>query len=390
MTVRWVIGSWGEACGPRPSGGGDRGGVVTIEEQGGELVFVGEGSRFSTEQCWQMHPALSRQSHSKGAGNWKTTCRSAPKDARQEILQTTVSANGDVISLQESGQYQFVVQGQTCAASSGRWRTYRRVVDAPSPPPVEPTPASARNPCAEPGPPARIEVRPSRKLMRAGESFQFRASVFDARGCSLGTPVSWQLSPEGPDASIDAGRLTVASGAADAELSVTATAASQSVRAAVDIVSDERYAALLASGDFDADGASSQAATATITAGSLGARAADGDSAATERKRAFVILVGGIALVFAVLGAWLLRRGRRSAARLPARAKTLPDTGTVVFTGDDAIGDLPRRLDATRLEPEAAPAPKPTSVCPVCGTMYDAREARACPKDGAQLLPINA
>ena len=39
MTVRWVIGSWGEACGPRPSGGGDPGGVVTLEEQGGELVF---------------------------------------------------------------------------------------------------------------------------------------------------------------------------------------------------------------------------------------------------------------------------------------------------------------------------------------------------------------
>jgi hypothetical protein len=393
MTVRWVIGSWGEACGPRPSGGGDQGGVVTVEEQGGELSIAGEGSRFSTEQCWQMHPALSRQNHSKAAGSWKTTCRSAPKDARQEILQTTVSVNGDVISLQESGQYQFVIQGQTCAASSGRWRTYRRVVEAPPPfePPRAPVAPAARNPCADPGPPARIEVRPSRKLMRAGESFHFRASVFDAQGCALGTPVAWEISPEGADVSIDAGRLTVARGAADAELSVTATAASQSLRVAVDVVSDERYAALLASGNFDADGASSEAATATITSGSLGAR--DGVSSSggpADRKWTFVGLVSVIALVFALLGAWLLRRGRRGGPSLPTRTRTLPDTGTVVFTGDDAIGDPPRRLDATRLEHEAAPAPKPTTVCPVCGTMYDTRGARVCPKDGAQLLPINA
>jgi hypothetical protein len=233
-------------------------------------------------------------------------------------------------------------------------------------------------------------VRPSRKLMRAGESFHFRASVFDAQGCSLGTPVAWRLSPEGLGASIDTGQLTVARGAADAELSVMATAASQSVRDAVDVVSDERYAALHASGDFDAEGASSEAATATITAGSLGAREGVGDAAPSDRKWAFVGVVSVIALHFAVLGVWLLRRGRRRGARPPARARSLPDTGTVVFTGDDAIGDPPHRLDATRLEPEAALAPKPTTVCPVCGTMYDTRGARVCPKDGAQLLPINA
>lgn len=391
MTVRWVVGSWGEACGPRPSGGGDPGGIVTIAERDGELIIEAEGSRFSTEQCWQMHPALARHQHSKAAGSWKTTCRSAPKDARQEILQTTVSASGDVISLQESGQYQFVVQGRTCAASSGRWRTYRRLVEAPPPAAPPPTPA-VRNPCATPGPPARIEVRPSRKLMRAGESFHFRASVFDAQGCSLGSPVTWQLSPESSDVSIDAGRLTVPPGAADAELSVTASAANQTVRVAVDVVSDERYAALLASGKFDADGASSEAATATITSGSLGARQGAGPSTGetSDRKWAFVVIVSVIALSFALLGAWLLARHRRRSAQPSARFRTLPDTGTVVFTGDDAIGDRPRRLDATRLEPAAAPAPKATTVCPVCGTMYDIRGARVCPKDGAQLLPINA
>jgi hypothetical protein len=392
MTVRWVIGSWGEACGPRPSGGGDQGGPVTIEERGSELVISGQGSAFATDQCWQMHPGLSRQSHAASGGAWKSTCRSAPGDARQEILQTSVSAAGDTISLQESGQYQFVVRGQTCAASSGRWRTYRREPAGP-PPPFEPptTPAPAvRNPCATPGVPARIEVRPSRKLMRAGESFSFRSSVFDLQGCSLGTPVAWSVSPESASASVEGGRLTIAEGAPDAELSVTATAASQSLRVLVEVVSDERYAALLASGNFNAEGASSEAATATITAGSLGARPGVSNPGFSDRKWTFVGLVSAIALVFALLGAWLLRRARRAAALPAPLGRPWRDTGTVVFTDEDSSREPPRNLQATRLEVPAPPAPKPATVCPVCGTMYDTRGARVCPKDGAQLLPINA
>lgn len=387
MTVRWVVGSWGEACGPRPQGGGDEGGEVSIEERGGELVITSEKGTFSTGQCWQMHAALEPQAHTRSGNVWKTTCRTAPSDRRQEALQTSVSASMDTISLHEAGQYQFAVGGQTCAASSGRWRTYRRVVASA---PVEPR-RPAPGPCASPGPPARIEVRPSRKLMRAGESFSFRASVYDAQGCSLGAPVAWSLSPEGAEATIQAGRLSIVQGAADAEIGVTATAASQSVRASVDVVSNERYAALLASGDFDADGASSDAATATITAGSLGARQGSEAESPSDRKWTFVGLVSAIAVVFAVLGAWLLRRARRASVRPVPRGRPLPDTGTVVFAGDDTLGELPQRLDATRLETSgAAPAAKPGTVCPVCGTMYEGRGQSVCPKDGAQLLPINA
>jgi hypothetical protein len=400
MTVRWVVGSWSEACGPRPSGGGDSGGDVTIEERGNELVIKAASGTFSTAQCWQMHPGLEATSHAASPGVWKTTCRTAPGDARQEILQTTLNVSGDVLSLQESGQYQFVIQGQTCAASSGRWRTYRRgapAVPAPveTPVPVQAPPVvkppSAPSPCASPGPPARLEVRPSRKLMRAGETFHFRSSVFDAMGCSLGTPVAWSVASEDGTATIDNGRLTLAEGAADGELRVTATAANQSVRVSVDVVSGDRYAALLASGDFNAEGASSEAASATITSGSLGARAGAVSAGTSDRKWTFVGLVSAIALLFALLGAWLLRRGQRAARRPVPLGRTLPDTGTVVFTDEDAAGALPRRYDATRLEPAAPlPASKPTTVCPVCGTMYDTRGIRVCPKDGAQLIPINA
>jgi hypothetical protein len=381
---------------------------VTIEERGGELVITGGTERpaFSTDQCWQMHPGLSAQSHTASAGIWKTSCRTAPNDARQELLQTTLSLAGDVLSLQESGQYQFVVQGQTCAASSGRWRTYRRVAAAPAPVeapvPVQAPPAArppASNPCASPGAAARLEVKPSRKLMRAGDSFHFRAIVSDAQGCSLGAAVTWSVSPEDAGATIDNGRLTIAAGAADGSLRVTASVGSQSVRVNVDVVSDDRYAALLASGAFNAEGASSESVSATITAGSLGARAPGPSAAGADRKWTFVGLVSAIALLFAFIGAWLLRRGRRAARRSVALGRTLPDSGTALFTGDE-FGGLalpaegrrgPRRLEATRLEgAETASANKPATVCPVCGTLYDTRSVRVCPKDGAQLLPVNA
>lgn len=381
MTVRWVIGSWSDACGPRPSGGGDAGGIVTIEERGSELVIAGDGGAFSTEQCWQMGPGLERQSHSANPGVWKTTCRTSPKDARQELLQTTLSLSGGVLSLQESGQYQFSVRGQTCAASSGRWRTYRRL---PATPPPAPQPV---RPCATPGPATRLEVRPSRKLMRAGESFHFRASQYDAQGCSVGGPVEWSVSPEGA-ARIDAGRLTLPAEAPDAQLQITATAAGQSVRATVDVVTDDRYAALLATGKFDADGSSAE----VVTSGSVGTGAPTEADGRSDRKWTFVGLVSGIALLFALIGAWLLGRAHRNAAKA-ARARRKPmSSGTAVYPGDDVIAAPRRRpLEATRLEqPHPEPAGKPATVCPVCGTMYETRSARNCPKDGALLLPINA
>lgn len=401
MTVRWVIGDWGAACGPRPAGGGDSGGAVTIEERGTELVISGGGRGYSTEQCWEMHPGLVRQSHSGGRREWKTTCRTPPNDSRQEILQTTVTATDDVISFQESGQYQFAVQGQTCSASSGRWRTYRRggAAAQPAPPAAVPPAELAPRPpvenrCKAPGAPARIEVRPSRKLMRAGESFQFRATVLDGRGCVARAPVSWELLPPDSSAKLDAGQLSINEGAPDAELVVVATAASQSVRVNVDVVSNERYATLLASGGFDAEGASAEAATAIITSGSLGAQQVAEEPERSGRKWTFVGLVSVIAALFAAMGVWLVRRANRNSARERGRGNTSGDGGTVVFEAEDAVGDAPRGKlpDATRLEPFAAapPAPQAATVCPVCGTLYDAKDLKACPKDGARLLPINA
>ncbi len=397
MTVRWVVGEWGEACGPRPSGGGDGGGAVTIEEQGSELRITGPGKTYSTEQCWAMHPELARQSHTGAGRSWKTVCRTGPNDARQEILTTTITATDEVITFQESGQYQFSIQGQTCSASSGRWRIYRRQQLTPAQP-VPPEPVARprpENPCAEPGPPARLEVRPARKLMRAGDTFQFRAAVSDARGCPVRVPVSWELAPSDGPAQISEGSLSIAAGAPDTRLGVTATAASQTVRVDVEVVSDARYSALLATGDFDAEGASADAASATITAGSIGAQQSGGESERPQRKWTFVGLVIVIAVVFAGVGTALWRRAVRAAQeRRKARAALRAGSGTVALDGDLGSRWNPgvTAPEATRLEPDwKAVAPvKAKTVCPVCGTLYEVKDLKACPKDGAQLLPVNA
>jgi hypothetical protein len=395
MTVRWVIGEWGEACGPKPNGGGDGGGVVTIEEQAGELSIKGADRAYVSSQCWDENPQLARQTHSALQRAWKTTCRTPRNDGRQQILQTSISATDDVISFQESGQYQFTIRGQTCAASSGRWRTYRRLgaelVAPPPEVPLEPRPAA--NPCATPGLPARIEVRPARKLMRAGESFEFQVAVFDARGCAARTNVTWEVAPPGSPVQLAEGLLAVPEGAGDAELEIVATAANQSVRVKVDVVSNERYAALLAGGNFNADGASKDAQTATITSGSLGAQV-PAQAEPHGRKWTFVGLVSAIALLFGLLGAWLLRRANRQAAAVAAERTASLGSGTALFPGDRTALERPasRISDRTRLEPVsrmATPA-QPKLVCPVCGTMYEGKDLRACPKDAAQLLPINA
>lgn len=419
MTVRWVVGDWGETCGPRPSGGGDPGGAVRIAERGGELFITGGSRDFSTDRCWAMHPGLVRRNHARGERTWKTTCRTAANDARQEVLETTITLAGDTLTFSERGQYQFSLQGQKCAASSGRWRTYRRSIE---PPPAQPassegepgTASSSRSetrPCARRGPPARIEVRPSRKLMRPGESFRFRALVRDARGCPLSAGVEWALEPPRDDLSLDQGTIEVAPDARDAAVSVVVTAASQSVRAGLEVVSEERYAALLASGDFNADGASERASMAVITSGSIGAREAApvGES---SRKWEFVGVVSGIALLFAILGAWLLRRASR-ARRPPAAvaATRLSDAGRSSDVGattrwtleeDSSLEGATRPtrsapLDQTRLETtsELADGARPPRVnarwvCPACGSLYEQESMESCPKDGARVLPVNA
>jgi hypothetical protein len=144
-------------------------------------------------------------------------------------------------------------------------------------------------------------------------------------------------------------------------------------------------------------GASIAPATATITEGSLGAQSAVTEGAAPGRKWTFVALVSVIAVSFGMLGAFLLSRANRQRQAAGAPRAATVDLGTVVFSGE---GQAPPPAaptgDATRFEPLSQPAPmvapvvSAAMVCPICGTLYPSRDLKTCPKDGAQLLPVNA
>jgi hypothetical protein len=407
MTVNWKIGDWGAACGPKPSGGGTPAGTVTVTQQGSELVLSGAGRTYSTRECWEQFPGLTVTSHSVGGRTWRNTCRTPPKDPRQANLVTTVSATNAQIAFDETGQYQFVIQGQNCTASVRRTRFLRPLstsAQAPSPaasaPATKAAPPATESKCRTPGPPARLEVRPSRKLMRAGESYAFRAIVMDARGCAVEANAAFRVAggPEGVTVT-EAGRVAVPEATPEGEVKLVASAAGRSVTVAVEVVSRERYDALLAEGRFDESGASAEAAVVKLETSSIGAKETVVRDDAERHRTLFVALVGGAALVLGLVGFVLVQRSRRSnlrersgeppASRRPAPARGV-SAGMVCPTCRDEFpaGAQFCAKDGNRLVPlgtsgELGPS---GAVCPVCGQGYDPGVA-LCPKHDEALVP---
>lgn len=420
LTATWNIGDWGSACGPKPSGGGLGSATVVVTDTGGELVINGSGRVYTTRECWEEYPGLSRTSHTAGSRNWRTTCRTPASDPRQASLVTTVTASDNQIIFDEAGQYQFVIQGQNCTASVRRSRFFHRIAtsppaassDAGAPAPTsvpaaavsvakkeEPATATRTSACATPGPPARIEVRPSRKLIRPGESFVFKASVVDARGCSLGITPSFR-SVNGPESVsvASSGRVEVAPDAPEGDVQLVAVVGNRNVGVMLEVVSKERYDALLAEGGFDPSGASAETAVARLESGSVGARTTVVEDDSAQRRTLFVAVVGGAALLLGLLGLVLVRRGRQKAvasqpaplspARSPRSAK--PERPMVCPTCREEYPALAQFCpgDGNRLVPlEAAGSVGPSgSVCPVCGQGYDPGVA-VCPKHDEPLVP---
>ena len=426
LTEAWTYSSWGEACGPKQPGQGSGGGSVQIREQGGELSILGAGRAFSTAECWEQMPGLARTSHSASGGGrfWRTRCSNPANDPRHATVTTTIQASDSAISLSEVGEYQFLIKDTTCTASVSRSRSYslvKREGDeppvasavpvasasaAPKPPPEpksEPKPA-AKCAAGSAGEPARLEVHPARKLLRAGERFAFRAAVLDAEGCPTGARPTWSLAP-GPiaaRASIDAaGALTVEAGAAEGKLEVVASILGKSVTVPVEVASADHYDALLAARGVES-ASDDDAAVAMIATGTIGGRTAVADDLARERKTTFLAIVVGLSLVLGFVGLVLVRRGRRSEPAVEA-----PDEGE---------GGAPREEGQTEVEsssgndPAAAVAPVPPAglasppakiapatprkaasrgkICPTCGERYP-NEAVFCGKDATSLVLCN-
>jgi hypothetical protein len=420
LTEAWAVGNWGEACGPKPAPKGAGGGSVQIREQGGELTILGAGRAFSTTECWEQMPGLQRTSHSQAGGgrSWRTRCNTMPNDPRRATIATTIQATDNSISLTETGQYQFIIQNTNCTASVTRTRSFslvRREGEAPPAPSASasasaakasPSP-SAKAPPSEPRPaprctgpagaPARLEVNPSRKLLRAGERFTFRAVVLDESGCPTGEKATWAIAP-GPLAAMatvePSGTVTVAGDAGEGKVDLTASAFGKSVTVSIEVARPEDYDALLADRGLNEAGEQDDAAVAVIATGTIGGRTAVAEDVARQRKLTFVAIVSAVAAVLGFIGLILMRRGRRIEA---AAEPESPDSDEAAASERQAP---PAPAEPAAPPPEAGPAllspavrraKKPADrgkICPTCGERY-AAEAMFCGTDATKLVPLN-
>jgi RNA polymerase subunit RPABC4/transcription elongation factor Spt4 len=413
LTVNWQIGDWGKACGPLPSGGNEAGGPVTISQKGNELTIVGAGRTYTTGECWEPYPGMQRISHSASPRSFQNVCKTGAADPRQAKLVTTITATDTRIGFDETGQYQFVIEGQNCTASVRRTRSYSLVSregDA-SPPassaapaaspaaPAKPAPRPARD-CENPGLPERLEVRPSRKLMRPGEAFDFRTSVIDAHGCPVPVTPTWRLLSGGAALSITApGRVSASPNAGESKATLEVTLGDRSVRVEVEITSKERYDALLQAQGLDQSGESQDAAVLRVTSESMGAREVVARDEAPNRTRWFVGIAGGCALLLGLLGLILIRRSRN--APISSRDAGVPSPQPVSPSSPPPGSmkacptcreEFPPMAefcpnDGNRLVWQTSLGAGPGgSVCPVCGRGFNPGTT-ICPEHGEELVP---
>jgi hypothetical protein len=372
MRVQWAIGEWGEACGPKPSAKGESGGFVSVEQTGGELSITGNARPFSTSNCWERYPGLSRVSHSGGVRSWRSVCKTAKTDSRQATVITTVTASDTTIRFDETGQYGYVIHGQDCAASSRRTRTYRLVerqsteviasADIKNDSALQAVtqlPRGAQVRCAKVGPVASLEVSPQSGWLHPGRTLDFRAVARDAAGCVVGRPnLTWRVEGNWPSAELSpAGVLTVAESTPHGELPIVVEAGKVRQTLSVQIVSEERYEALLAAPPspalLEANGSEAVAAAVDSTP-------AVAEDRATRRKYWFAAIVALTAGVLGALGAIVMRQAKRM-TRAP---KVIPTT------------------------PSNDREPAVRKICPTCGSMYGS-ESEFCGKDGSFLVRAN-
>jgi hypothetical protein len=362
VSENFTVQEWSAACGPAPvSGTMLGGGPVTVTGGGGELQISGGRRTLRTDQCLDPMPTLARNVHTQDARAWRTRCSTPPGDPRHAVVNTAyfVASGDSAISVAETGRYEFTINDSHCVADVRRGASLSRTLAAtsgaatpadsataatsaspeaptalPSPttPPRAEATAAPRADCATPGDAARLEVRPSRKLLKLGDAFAFHASVLDANGCPTGTPIQWAIGPvvfkdgqaHGGAPAIDAsGHLTIPpSDFTEASFDVVATAAGKSAHASVEVSSPADYEALLAQSGLGPTGERDEPAVALLATTSIGSENARAEDGARKRRLIFIGVVGGLTLlllVVAVVGASRSRKGRKVEAAAEAR-----------------------------------------------------------------------
>jgi hypothetical protein len=380
-----------------------------LRSEGGELVIDAGQRTFRTDRCLDPIPTLVAvpSAHWVGPKAWRTRCATPLGDSRRATLNTAFFLTaGDALSIAETGRYEFSVKGTQCVADVTRQASLRRVAPAVMPSSTAASgaattglPSAASHPgrmdaedCSAPGAPDRLEVRPSRKLLRVGDHLVFRAVVLDAAGCRTATPIRWSLDfpassvPSRLQPSIDAsGELTVPSDSSSgATFAVVATAAGRSTRASIQVTSAADFDALLARSGLGPNGENEQPAVANLGTTSLGATDVRIRDGAERRRKLFVKVIAALSSALAILAVIVALRSRR--ARLVERnVRTLRQERLQSFEKSKREREERQALDM-QAQRESVPAGSPGGVCPTCRRGFSP-DIHVCPEHGENLVP---
>lgn len=424
LSEEFTVQQWLPGCGPEPksarTGGGE---IIALRAEGDELAFVGGGRVFRTNQCYDPMPNLNRETHLREANGktWRTRCTTPANDPRKAILNTLVVVSSDThVDVVETGRYEITLENGRCMADVKRTRSFDIVRDeAPATPAAATTsqPAATATPkepkpgaCESPGAPSRLEVRPSQKLLRTGETFAFRPVVLDDKGCATKTNTTWQVSSsdDGKGVSVDKdGKVTVAGDAPEGTVEIVATAAGKSTRVSVQITQPVHYDDLLARSGLNDAGENDAVSAVTIGTTSIGAGEGRVEDRSKSRRLVFIAIVGGVLVVLGALALVLLRRSRRAASlekqaserhearlrealeRRQQREEAHASQQRAHEASLVAVETATRAANAVRAVPLTAPKPvtpaEPDLECPTCKKTFDAGTA-FCPHDGVPLV----
>jgi hypothetical protein len=344
ITEAFVVQQWSSTCGAAPvSNTAQPATVVHLRTDGAEFALEGGKRTLRSDGCVDGMPTLSSEAHSADGRSWRTRCSTPPSDPRRASVNTAYFLTADdTIQLAETGRYELTVNTARCIADVKREATLHKVAPAaaattaaaatPVATKVDPSllagpSATAALPpkldCSTPGRAARLEVRPSRKLLKTGDTFAFRAVVVDANGCPTGTSIQWTLGAmqfkdgqtHTPVPAIDGGgKLSVAADCADATFDVVATAAGKSARSSVEVASPATFEALLAQSGLGPTGESDAPAVAVLATESIGASDVRAEDGARQRRMFFLIVVAALAVVLGLVAVIGVVRSRKARA----------------------------------------------------------------------------
>ncbi len=438
LKEEFTVQQWLAGCGPAPAshstGGGES---IAVTQEGDELSFVGGGRVFKSNQCYDDMPTLARESHSRDPSGkqWRTHCSTPAGDPRRATMNTLISVTSDThIDLAETGRYEITLTDGKCTADVKRSRGFDLVKPTTPVASVTVAPTATVAPvkvCEHVGDPVRLEVRPSRKLMKTGGTFTFNAVVLDGAGCATPTPTKWSVE-SGSGVTIDAqGLVTVAADAPEGSAVVVATAASKSAKVTVDVSSPDHYADLLASSGLNASGESDVASTVAIASSSLGTEGARAEDSSKRRRGIFIAVVCAFTAILGIVALVGWRRSKKAQrlqkeaeerhaermeefearqrerssmhqAQLRAheesvkRAEEAKRAGSAKGASGQVECPSCRREypagsqfcphDGSKLQPQGALGAPLGNLCPVCKRGYDA-QTKVCPADGEELVP---